>query len=169
MCIFQWGNKVKLLWMKTDFIPAAQRRQLAFEKHKKPIKLDSVNCKLLNQTNLRWVNIILTTNSEVSVFDVTFGILQHKMKTISGSSGRSLLLLITNILLMALGAITVASGSMAIGIFLLHLFTFASQLFLVVPVLLIMSGTLTIIVAIFGLSLFKRKNEKRWDKQKLRK
>ena len=95
------------------------------------------------------------------MFDVTFGILQHKMKTISGSSGRSLLLLITNILLMALGAITVASGSMAIGIFLLHLFTFASQLFLVVPVLLIMSGTLTIIVAIFGLSLFKRKNEKR--------
>ena len=50
-----------------------------------------------------------------------------KMKKLSGSSGRSLLLLITNILLMALGAITVASGSMAIGIFLLHLFTFASQ------------------------------------------
>eukprot|EP00093_Oithona_nana_P013686 13686.XXX_707878_705850_1 [CDS] Oithona nana genome sequencing. len=85
---------------------------------------------------------------------------ENTMKTISGSSGRSLLLLITNILLMFLGAITVASGSMAIGIFLLHLFTFASQLFLVVPVLLIMSGTLTIIVAIFGLSLFKRKNEK---------
>jgi len=81
------------------------------------------------------------------------------MKKLSGSSGRSLLLLITNITLMVLGAITVASGSILIAIFLLHLFTFASQLFLVVPVFLITSGTLTIIVAIFGLSLFKRKNE----------
>ena len=49
------------------------------------------------------------------------------MKKLSGSSGRSLLLLITNITLMVLGAITVASGSILIGIFLLHLFTFASQ------------------------------------------
>lgn len=85
----------------------------------------------------------------------------QKMKKLSGSSGRSLLLLITNIALMFFGAITVASGSILIGIFLLHLFTFTSQLFLVVPVVLITSGTLTIIVAIFGLSLFKRKNEKR--------
>ena len=50
-----------------------------------------------------------------------------KMKKLSGSSGRSLLLLITNITLMVLGAITVASGSILIAIFLLHLFTFASQ------------------------------------------
>ena len=49
------------------------------------------------------------------------------MKKLSGSSGRSLLLLITNITLMVLGAITVASGSILIAIFLLHLFTFASQ------------------------------------------
>ena len=53
------------------------------------------------------------------------------MKKLSGSSGRSLLLLITNITLMVLGAITVASGSILIAIFLLHLFTFASQVRLI--------------------------------------
>ena len=36
---------------------------------------------------------------------------------------------------------------------------FHFQLFVVVPALLITSGTLTIIVAIFGLGLFKRKYE----------
>ena len=51
----------------------------------------------------------------------------NKMKKLSGSSGRSLLLLITNITLMVLGAIGVASGSILIAVFHLHLFTFASQ------------------------------------------
>ena len=53
----------------------------------------------------------------------------------------------------------IAAGSIISSIFLLHLLTFASQLFYVTPILLIASGTLTILVAIFGLSLFKKKTE----------
>ena len=41
----------------------------------------------------------------------------------------------------------------------LYYYFFHFQLFVVVPALLITSGTLTIIVAIFGLGLFKRKYE----------
>ena len=55
---------------------------------------------------------------------------------LSGSSGRSLLLLVTNIVLLVLGALTVASGSIMLTIFLFHLLTFASSLFLVTPILL---------------------------------
>ena len=55
---------------------------------------------------------------------------------LSGSSGRSLLLLVTNIALLTLGALTVASGSIMLTIFLFHLLTFASSLFLVTPIIL---------------------------------
>ena len=62
-------------------------------------------------------------------------------------------------MLLVLGAIMIAAGSIISSIFLLHLLTFASQLFYVTPILLIASGALTILVAIFGLSLFKKKTE----------
>ena len=45
------------------------------------------------------------------------------------------------------------------GIFLLHLLTFASSLFVIAPILFMVSGILTVVAAIFGLALFRRKNE----------
>ena len=48
--------------------------------------------------------------------------------------------------LLVLGAIMIAAGSIISSIFLLHLLTFASQLFYVTPILLIASGSLTILV-----------------------
>jgi hypothetical protein len=48
-----------------------------------------------------------------------------------------------------LGAIMIAAGSIISSIFLLHLLTFASQLFYVTPILLIASGSLTILVTSF--------------------
>ena len=46
-----------------------------------------------------------------------------------------------------------------LGIWLLHLLTFATSLFLLTPALLIASGALTVVVAVFGLSLFRKKKE----------
>jgi hypothetical protein len=51
--------------------------------------------------------------------------------------------------LLVLGAIMIAAGSIISSIFLLHLLTFASQLFYVTPILLIASGSLTILVTSF--------------------
>ena len=64
-------------------------------------------------------------------------------RQVSGSSGRSLLLLVANVALLILGILMTASGSIMLGIWLLHLLTFASSLYLLTPALLIASGALT--------------------------
>jgi len=46
-----------------------------------------------------------------------------------------------------------------LGIWLLHLLTFASSLYVLTPALLIASGFLTVIVAVFRLGLFRKKKE----------
>ena len=77
----------------------------------------------------------------------------------SGSSGRRLILLIANLVLIALGVTLVVLGAVLLASYEFHHLTFASSLFLLTPILSIVSGVASLVAALYGLLLWKQKQE----------
>eukprot|EP00095_Tigriopus_kingsejongensis_P002788 maker-scaffold728_size105512-snap-gene-0.18 protein:Tk02788 transcript:maker-scaffold728_size105512-snap-gene-0.18-mRNA-1 annotation:"cd63 antigen" len=82
-----------------------------------------------------------------------------RIPKVSSSSGRLLILLIASLLLMALGIALIVLGSILLGSFKLHHLSFASGLFRATPILIILSGVGTTVVAVWGVILWHRQEE----------
>ena len=76
------------------------------------------------------------------------------VEPISGASGRQLTLLITNVILLGLGLTLLILGADYLNSYAFADLSFISELFLVTPWILIISGLLTIVVSVFGLRYY---------------
>ncbi len=77
---------------------------------------------------------------------------------VQGSSGRHLLLLLSAVSLLALGVALFAIGISFLASYHLDHLSFASALFAITPALIVVSGFLTVVVACYGVVLWRRRH-----------